>query len=227
MRSGRVLRVVVCGLLLAACATQRVWTKPDFNEQAWVLDRDACVEESRTEVKIPTFYWVFASVVMPIGLPAMVLGFRRDAQKFADEKMKACLTSRGYQQMLAPLPPPNRTPRLAVPPPARARTSRSSQDAVPSPSAQAQVPRAVPRPGWGGRGDPGPEGARVLSPGDVSPRQGSPSGTPAPSFCRRAAKFCDSMGAGALGGRGGEAAGRLEPVTPEHGGLRWTSIGCG
>lgn len=34
MRSGRVLRVVVCGLLLAACATQRVWTKPDFNEQA-------------------------------------------------------------------------------------------------------------------------------------------------------------------------------------------------
>jgi hypothetical protein len=53
MRSGRVLRVVVCGVLLAACATQRVWTKPDFNEGAWALDRDACVEESRTEVKVP------------------------------------------------------------------------------------------------------------------------------------------------------------------------------
>lgn len=68
-------------------------------QDEWLRDHDACVEESRTEVKIPTFYWVFTSVVMPIALPSMVLGFRREAQKFANEKMKACLTSRGYQQV--------------------------------------------------------------------------------------------------------------------------------
>jgi hypothetical protein len=121
MRSGQVLRVVVCGLLLAACATQRVWTKPDFNEQAWALDRDACVEESRTEVKVPVAYWVIVSVLFPILLPSMVLGFRRDAQKFADERMKACLTSRGYQQVLATSAPRIARPASA-PPPAPART---------------------------------------------------------------------------------------------------------
>jgi hypothetical protein len=37
--------------------------------------------------------------MFPIGLPPMVIGFRREAQKFANEKMKGCLTSRGYQQV--------------------------------------------------------------------------------------------------------------------------------
>jgi hypothetical protein len=93
------MAVGLVGLVLAGCATQSVWTKPDFDEQAWALDRDACVEESRTEVKVPVAYWVITSVMFPIGLPPMVIGFRREAQKFANEKMKGCLTSRGYQQV--------------------------------------------------------------------------------------------------------------------------------